>query len=110
MRTWINHLSKSDRYLHKIAKQVVSHSCGLLIFMWAHSALQAADIQSVVAKDPNSGLPLLLQLTGTNGSRQFDRVTKTKTVENMLSNMDSEGIWTYTEHLLGQINVDEEQE
>lgn len=24
MRTWINHLSKNDRYLHKAAKQVVS--------------------------------------------------------------------------------------
>ena len=31
MRTWINHLSKNDRYLHKAAKQVVGFVISLVV-------------------------------------------------------------------------------
>ncbi|EMD34453.1 hypothetical protein CERSUDRAFT_55542 [Gelatoporia subvermispora B] len=86
MRSWINHLSKSDRYLHKIARQV------------------AADIQNVVKQNPTSGCTLILQLTGAHGSRQFDRLTKTKTVETILTSMDAAGIQSYIAYLLEQVD------
>ncbi|KAI0806965.1 DNA polymerase phi-domain-containing protein [Fomes fomentarius] len=88
MRSWINHLSNSDRYLHKIARQV------------------ATDIQKVVKNNPKNGFALILQLTGVNGSRQFDKLTKTKTVESILTSMDEDGIQSYIDYLLKQ--VDEE--
>ncbi|EIW60756.1 DNA-directed DNA polymerase [Trametes versicolor FP-101664 SS1] len=86
MRSWINHLSNSDRYLHKAARQVV------------------ADIQNAVKGDPRIGFSLILQLTGGNGSRQFDKLTKTKTVESILTSMDEEGIQSYIDFLLEQVD------
>ncbi|KAH0584348.1 hypothetical protein H2248_009888 [Termitomyces sp. 'cryptogamus'] len=86
MRTWINHLSKPDRYLHKIARQT------------------ATDVQAFVQSNPQLGFALILQLTGVNGSHQFDRLTKTKTVESILTSMDAKGIENYIEYLLGQVN------
>ncbi|KAF9218173.1 hypothetical protein BS17DRAFT_296846 [Gyrodon lividus] len=46
MRSWINHLSNKDRYLHKISLDVAKH------------------IQSLVQQSPTLGFPLILQLTG----------------------------------------------
>ncbi|EKM55908.1 uncharacterized protein PHACADRAFT_256841 [Phanerochaete carnosa HHB-10118-sp] len=86
MRSWINHLSNSDRYLHKIAKQV------------------ASDIQNVVKSNPTVGFALILQLTGVHGNHQFDKLTKTKTVETILANMSHDGIQSYIEYLLKQVN------
>ncbi|KAI5982996.1 DNA polymerase phi-domain-containing protein [Pisolithus marmoratus] len=86
MRSWINHLSKSDRYLHKNSLDVAKH------------------IQSFVQENPTLGLPLILQLTGINGSQEFDKLTRTKTVESILSVMDSEGIKNYIVSLLDQVN------
>ncbi|KAM5542581.1 hypothetical protein V8D89_003542 [Ganoderma adspersum] len=88
MRSWINHLSNSDRYIHKAARQV------------------ATDVQNVVKSNPAIGFSLILQLTGVHGSRQFDRLTKTKTVEAILTSMDEAGIQSYIDYLLRQ--VDEE--
>ncbi|KAJ7751995.1 DNA polymerase phi-domain-containing protein [Mycena metata] len=65
MRSWINHLSHPDRYLHRVAKQV------------------ATDVQTFVQKKPQLGFALILQLTGVNGSQQFDKLTKSKTVESI---------------------------
>ncbi|KAG6831186.1 hypothetical protein H0H92_012326 [Tricholoma furcatifolium] len=87
MRTWINHLSKPDRHLHKIARQVVT------------------DIQAFVKGNPHLGFALICQLTGVHGSQQFDKLTKTKTIENILTSMDTEGIKNYITYLLGQVNV-----
>ncbi|KAF7304662.1 hypothetical protein MKEN_01180100 [Mycena kentingensis (nom. inval.)] len=86
MRSWINHLSHPDRYLHKIAKQV------------------ATDIQSIVKTQPRLGFALILELTGVNGSQQFDKLTKSKTVESILASMDAEGIKSYIEHVIEQAN------
>ncbi|KAJ6630633.1 DNA polymerase phi-domain-containing protein [Mycena sp. CBHHK59/15] len=86
MRSWINHLSHPDRYLHKVAKQV------------------AMDIQFFVQKQPQLGFALILQLTGVNGSQQFDKLTKSKTVESILASMTADGIQSYIQHLLQQIN------
>ncbi|KAG5652336.1 hypothetical protein H0H81_005357 [Sphagnurus paluster] len=87
MRTWINHLSHQDRHLHKIARQTVN------------------DVQAFVQSNPQLGFALILQLTGVNGSQQFDKLTKTKTVENILTSMDAEGITSYITSLFGQVNV-----
>lgn len=86
MRSWINHLSKSDRYLHKISLDVAKH------------------IQSFVQENPTLGFPLILQLTGINGSQEFDKLTRTKTVESILTVMDNEGIKNYIVSLLNQVN------
>jgi DNA polymerase phi len=48
------------------------------------------------------GFALILQLTGTNGSQQFDKLTKTKTVESILTSLDSDGIKCYVDHLFKQ--------
>ncbi|KAJ6546537.1 DNA polymerase phi-domain-containing protein [Mycena vulgaris] len=86
MRSWINHLSHPDRYLHKVARQVT------------------ADIQAFVQKQPQLGFALILQLTGVNGSQQFDKLTKSKTVESILASMDADGIKNYINHLVSQVN------
>lgn len=65
---------------------------------------QAKQIQSFVQKNPKSGFPLVLQLTGINGSQQFDKFTRTKTVESILTVMDTDGIKSYILSLLGQVN------
>ena len=65
---------------------------------------QAADIQTMVKNNPTLGFTLILQLTGVHGSNQFDRLTKTKTVETILTSMNHEGIQSYIEYLLNQVN------
>jgi hypothetical protein len=59
-----------------------------------------------VQKNPTMGFALILQLTGVNGSRQFDKLTKTKTVESMLTSMDADGIKHYIDYLLNHSNED----
>ncbi|KAJ3845276.1 DNA polymerase phi-domain-containing protein [Lentinula raphanica] len=86
MRTWINHLSKQDRYLHKAAK------------------CTAAEIQTFVQRNPKLGFAIILQLTGAHGSQQFDKITKTKTVESIVSAMDVEDVKQYIDYLLKQAN------
>ncbi|KAI9446728.1 DNA polymerase phi-domain-containing protein [Lactarius indigo] len=86
MRTWINHLSHPDRYLHSFAKQI------------------ATDIHSIVQKDPSLGFAFVLQLTGIHGNQQFDKLTRTKTVESILAMTNTEGINDYITHILGQMD------
>ncbi|KAG1875007.1 DNA polymerase phi-domain-containing protein [Suillus tomentosus] len=86
MRSWINHLSHKDRHLHKISLDVVK------------------DIQDFVQQNPQLGYTLILQLTGIHGSQQFDKLTKTKTVESILSRMDGDGIMQYIQSLLEQMD------
>jgi DNA polymerase phi len=65
------------------------------------------DMQTVVQKNPTIGFTLILQLTGVNGSRQFDKLTKTKTVEQILLSMNAEGIINYIDYLLELFNEDD---
>ncbi|KAF7322861.1 hypothetical protein HMN09_00065500 [Mycena chlorophos] len=85
MRSWINHLSHPDRHLHKVAKQV------------------ATDIQNLVKSQPRLGFAFIMELTGVNGNQQFDKLTKSKTVESILASMDASGIKEYIRHLLEQV-------
>ncbi|CAA7265434.1 unnamed protein product [Cyclocybe aegerita] len=86
MRSWINHLSKKDRYLHKVALQT------------------ATEVEEFVKDKPQLGFALILQLTGPSGSQQFDRITKTKTVESILGSLDANGIQCYIDYLLSQVD------
>ena len=65
---------------------------------------QASDIISCVQSNPTLGFTLILQLTGVHGSKQFDSLTKTKTVENIISSMNPEDIANYINYLLEQVN------
>lgn len=69
------------------------------MFRW-----QALDVQTFVQNNPELGFSLILQLTGTHGHQQFDRLTKTKTVESILTAMDESGIENYIKHLYSQFN------
>ena len=65
---------------------------------------QASCIPPLVLQNPTLGLTFILQLTGVKGSRQFDKLTRTKTIESILSAMNAEGISQYIEWLLEQVN------
>lgn len=85
MKCWMNHLSGEDRYLHKAALRI------------------AKQIQDVTKENSIVGFALLSQLLGKNGSRNFDRITKTKTVENIMGNLSVEGVQQYVTFLTGLI-------
>lgn len=59
---------------------------------------------SCVQSNPTLGFTLVLQLTGVHGSKQFDSITKTKTVENIISSMSPDDIFEYITYLLKQVN------
>jgi DNA polymerase phi len=61
-------------------------------------------VQTFVQKNPQLGFALILQLTGVHGNQQFDRLTKTKTIETILTSMDTSGIREYITFLLSQID------
>ena len=65
---------------------------------------QASDIISCVQSNPTLSFTLILQLTGVHGSKQFDSLTRTKTVENIISSMNLEDIANYINYLLEQVN------
>ncbi|KAI8145824.1 DNA polymerase phi-domain-containing protein [Fennellomyces sp. T-0311] len=81
MRCFINSLSVKDRYLNKVA---------------VHTANV---IQQVAKENKEAGFALVTQLLGNQGRQDFDRLTKTRTVENILQSMDAEGIKSYLNYL-----------
>lgn len=81
MRTLINQLGNSDRLLHRAALKTTQ------------------TIQEVVKSQPHLGFVLVTQLIGKNGHQNFDSITKTKTVEQVLSSLDVERVREYVGHL-----------
>ena len=77
---------------------------------WVVNMWQAKHIQTLVQTSPSLGFPLILQLTGVNGSGQFDKLTRTKTIESILTVMDSAGIKSYVLSLLEQVNSPKDTE
>jgi DNA polymerase phi len=77
----------------------IDFGSGFLMFNW-----QALDVQTFVQNNPQLAFSLILQLAGTHGHQQFDRLTKTKTVESILTAMDEPGIKNYIKHLYSQFN------
>jgi DNA polymerase phi len=60
------------------------------------------EVQAFVQDKPQLGFALILQLTGVNGNQQFDKFTKTKTVESVLASLDAQGIKNYIDYILTQ--------
>jgi DNA polymerase phi len=81
MRTLINQSKKDDRYLHSAA----------LV------ALQS--VQTKIHQEPSSALPIFVSLTSKTGSIDFDRITKTKTLEQILLSADDASLRKIARHL-----------
>ncbi|KAF2853792.1 hypothetical protein T440DRAFT_487096 [Plenodomus tracheiphilus IPT5] len=81
MRTLINQTKKDDRFLHSAAV----------------AALGA--VQSRVQRDQSSAFPIFVALTSRYGSIDFDRITKTKTLEQILLSADDESLRKAVRHL-----------
>ncbi|KAI7872535.1 DNA polymerase phi-domain-containing protein [Spinellus fusiger] len=81
MRTFINNLSSDVRFLNKAAKHT------------------ATVLQTVAQDNKQVSFALVTQLIGKHGHHNFDKITKTKLVETLLSTMDTEGIKAYLEYL-----------
>ena len=88
----MNNLSSSDRYLHKAAQQT------------------ASIVQDVAKAHPNVGFALLSRLIGKHGRADFDRATKTKTVERILGSLNEEGVREYVAYLKGVVVKDDESD
>ncbi len=54
-----------------------------------------------MTQHPSIGFALVTQLLGPHGNNQFDKITKTKTVENILSATDVEGVEKYIDYVIG---------
>jgi DNA polymerase phi len=81
MRTLINQSKKEDRYLHSAAV----------------AALKS--IQAKAQHEATSALPIFIMLTTTNGCVDFDRLTKTKTLEQLLLSADDSTLKKMVRHL-----------
>ena len=58
----------------------------------------------MVQRDPTLGFAFILQLTGVHGNQQFDKLTKTKTIESILTKMNTIGIKNYISHMLEKVD------
>ncbi|KAI8938931.1 hypothetical protein NX059_004786 [Plenodomus lindquistii] len=81
MRTLINQTKKDDRFLYSAAM----------------SALGA--VQSRVQHDQGSTLPIFVALTSKYGSIDFDRITRTKTLEQILVSAEDGSLRKVVRHL-----------
>lgn len=74
VRCLVNQLSVKDRYLHRIAQRA------------------AKSIENRAANDPEFITPALRGLMGPAGAVNFDQITKTKTVEKLMSEGSGDGL------------------
>ncbi len=92
MRTVINQSKKDDRFLHT-------------------SALAALrSVQSRAENDSNSAFSIAVALTTKHGSVDFDRATKTKTLEQILLSADDSSLKKIVRHLKSLIFRPETEE
>jgi DNA polymerase phi len=81
MRTLINQSKKEDRFLHSAALAALN------------------SVQLRVEQDDGTALPIFVALTSKNGSIEFDRITKTKTLEQILLSADDKSLMKIVRHL-----------
>jgi len=81
MRSLINNLSINKTYLHKLAVQLIK------------------DLVETASKDSSVAIALVAQLTGKHGHQNFDKITKTKTIDSIISTMNTDGIKSYIDYL-----------
>ena len=92
MRTLINQSRKEDRFLHAAAL----------------NTLKA--VQFRVQQEPSTALPMFVSLTARNGTIEFDKLTKTKTLEQILLSADDEALRKIVRHLASLILRPESQD
>ncbi|KAK0520550.1 DNA-directed DNA polymerase [Tilletia horrida] len=93
VRTWINQLSDSSRILHKAARKTAQALLNTL-----QTTPAPADQRTLTS------LALLTTLlTPPLGLRNFDQVTKTRTIEGILATLDGSGLDRYVAFLEGEI-------
>lgn len=92
MRTIVNQSKKDDRFLHTAAL----------------AALKS--VQSRVEQDSSSALPIAIALTTKHGSVDFDKITKTKTLEQVLLSADDSGLKKIVRHLKSMVIRPETEE
>ncbi|ORX59850.1 hypothetical protein BCR36DRAFT_315879 [Piromyces finnis] len=81
MRSLINNLSINKTYLHKLAVQLIQ------------------DLVETASKDSSVAIALVAQLTGKHGHQNFDKITKTKTIDSIISTLNTDGIKSYIDYL-----------
>lgn len=81
MRTLINQSKKEDRFLHSAALAALS------------------SVQLRVDQEDGTALPIFVALTSKHGSIEFDRITKTKTLEQILASADDKSLMKIVRHL-----------
>lgn len=81
MRCLINHASNEDRFLHRAAEKSLKI------------------IQQTVEAHPYNAATIILGLVSGHGVYNFDQVTKTKTIEKILSHVQAE----YKEQVYGAL-------
>jgi DNA polymerase phi len=81
MRTLINQSKKEDRFLHSAALAAL------------------LSVQAKIQQEPKSALPIFIALTSKNGSVDFDKITRTKTLENILLSANDEALKKMVRHL-----------
>ncbi|KAI4694578.1 hypothetical protein J4E81_006176 [Alternaria sp. BMP 2799] len=74
MRTLINQSKKEDRFLHSAALAALS------------------SVQLRVEQEDGTALPIFVALTSKHGSVEFDRITRTKTLEQILASADDKSL------------------
>jgi DNA polymerase phi len=81
MRTLINQSKKEDRFLHSAALAALN------------------SIAAKIRQAPKSALPIFVALTSKNGTIDFDKITKTKTLEQILSAASDDVLKKIVRHL-----------
>ncbi|KAH4993177.1 hypothetical protein HBI42_097950 [Parastagonospora nodorum] len=81
MRTLINQSKKEDRFLHSAALAALN------------------SIQAKIQHEPKSALPIFVALSSKHGSIDFDKITKTKTLEQILSVAEDDVLKKIVRHL-----------
>jgi DNA polymerase phi len=81
MRTLINQSKKEDRFLHSAALAALN------------------SIQEKVRQQPASALPIFVSLTTKNGSIEFDKITRSKTLDQILLAADDASLKKIARHL-----------
>ncbi|KAG8909871.1 DNA-directed DNA polymerase, partial [Tulasnella sp. 417] len=80
-KLWMHQLSGRDRALSKVARDAVN------------------DLKVAVEKHPEVGIKVVFALLGNSGG-QFDRLSHTKIVENILGKADEAGVKSYVDYLI----------
>jgi DNA polymerase phi len=92
MRTLINQSKKEDRFLHSAALAALS------------------SVQFRVEQEDGTAVPIFIALTSKHGSVEFDRITRTKTLEQILASADDKSLMKIVRHLKSLILRPESEE